>query len=59
MGFFAAIVSAGAVARLGALYLFLESGFSYELSLIKAVALASGSNFLFNKKLTFGEKVWA
>jgi dolichol-phosphate mannosyltransferase len=58
-GFFAAIISAGAVAQLGALYLFLESGFSYELSLIIAVALASGSNFLFNKKLTFGEKVWA
>lgn len=58
-GFFASISSAGAVAQLGALYLFLESGSNYELSLIIAVALASGSNFLLNKKLTFGEKVWA
>ena len=57
-GFFVAITSAGAVAQLGALYLFLEAGSSYELSLVIAVALASGSNFLFNKKLTFGEKLW-
>ena len=49
----------GAAVQLGALYLILESGSSYEVSLIIAVALASGSNFLLNKKLTFGEKVWA
>jgi dolichol-phosphate mannosyltransferase len=58
-GFFAAISSVGAAVQLGALYLILESGSSYEVSLIIAVALASGSNFLLNKKLTFGEKVWA
>ena len=58
-GFFAAISSVGAIVQLGALYLILESGSHYEVSLIIAVALASGSNFLLNKKLTFGEKVWA
>jgi putative flippase GtrA len=57
--FFAAISSSGAAVQLGTLYLFLESSSSYELSLIVAVALASGSNFLLNKKWTFGEEVWA
>jgi dolichol-phosphate mannosyltransferase len=57
-GFFAGISSAGAAIQLGALYLILQAGFRYESSLIIAVALASISNFLLNKKLTFGEKVW-
>jgi dolichol-phosphate mannosyltransferase len=58
-GFFAAISLAGAIVQLGALHLLLGAGYSYELSLIVAVALASSSNFLLNKKLTFGEKIWA
>lgn len=58
-GFFAFISAAGALVQLGGLYLILKSGYSYELSLIMAVALASGSNFMLNKKLTFGEKMWA
>lgn len=56
--FFAGISSGGAAIQLGSLYLFLQSGFSYEVSLITAVALASISNFLLNKKWTFGEKIW-
>jgi dolichol-phosphate mannosyltransferase len=55
---FAGISSGGAAIQLGSLYLFLESGLSYEVSLITAVALASVSNFLLNKKWTFGEKIW-
>jgi dolichol-phosphate mannosyltransferase len=55
---FAGISSGGAAIQLGSLYLFMESGLSYEVSLITAVALASVSNFLFNKKWTFGEKIW-
>ena len=55
---FAGITSGGAAIQLGSLYLLLESGFSYEISLITAVALASISNFLLNKKWTFGEKIW-
>jgi dolichol-phosphate mannosyltransferase len=35
-----------------------ESGMSYNLSLICAVAAASISNFILNKKWTFREKVW-
>ena len=56
--FFAGISSGGAAIQLGSLYLLLQSGFSYEASLITAVALASISNFLLNKKWTFGEKFW-
>lgn len=55
---FAGISSGGAAIQLGSLYLFMESGLSYEVSLITAVAIASVSNFLLNKKWTFGEKIW-
>jgi dolichol-phosphate mannosyltransferase len=57
-GLFAAITSGGAGIQLGALHVLLQSGFSYEVSLIVAVSMASISNFLLNKKLTFGERVW-
>jgi dolichol-phosphate mannosyltransferase len=58
-GLFAAITSGGAIIQLGSLYIFLGSGFEYGVSLILAVALASVSNFLLNKRWTFGEKIWA
>jgi dolichol-phosphate mannosyltransferase len=57
-GLFAAITSGGAGIQLGVLHMFLQYGFSYEVSLIVAVGIASVSNFLLNKKLTFGEKIW-
>jgi dolichol-phosphate mannosyltransferase len=57
-GLFAAITSGGAGIQLGVLHMLLQSGFSYELSLILAVGIASISNFLLNKKLTFREKIW-
>jgi dolichol-phosphate mannosyltransferase len=57
-GLFAAITSGGAGIQLGALHVLLQSGFSYEISLLMAVSIASISNFLLNKKLTFGEKIW-
>jgi dolichol-phosphate mannosyltransferase len=57
-GLFAAITSGGAAIQLGVLQVLLQSGFSYEVSLLMAVGVASISNFLLNKKLTFGEKVW-
>jgi dolichol-phosphate mannosyltransferase len=57
-GLFAAITSGGAGIQLGVLHILLQSGFKYEVSLIIAVSIASISNFLLNKKLTFGEKVW-
>jgi dolichol-phosphate mannosyltransferase len=57
-GLFAAITSCGAGIQLGVLHVLLQSGFSYETSLIVAVSIASINNFLLNKKLTFGEKIW-
>jgi dolichol-phosphate mannosyltransferase len=57
-GLFAAITSGGAGIQLGVLHVLLQSGYSYEMSLIIAVSMASISNFLLNKKLTFGERVW-
>jgi dolichol-phosphate mannosyltransferase len=58
-GFFAAITSGGAGIQLGILHvLLLQSGFSYEVSLLVAVGIASISNFLLNKKFTFGEQIW-
>jgi dolichol-phosphate mannosyltransferase len=58
-GLFAAITSGGAIIQLGSLYMFLGAGLQYEMSLILAVGLASVSNFLLNKRWTFGEKIWA
>jgi dolichol-phosphate mannosyltransferase len=58
-GLFAAITAGGAIIQLGSLYVFLGSELQYEISLILAVALASVSNFLLNKRWTFGEKIWA
>ena len=57
-GLFAAISSGGAGIQLGVLHVLLQSGFSYEVALFIAVGIASISNFLLNKKLTFGEKIW-
>ena len=57
-GLFAAITSGGAGIQLGVLHVLLQSGFSYEAALLIAVGIASISNFLLNKKLTFGEKIW-
>lgn len=58
-GLFASINTLGAVIQLILLYIFLESGLQYDLSLILAVAIAPISNFLLNKKWTFREKMWS
>jgi dolichol-phosphate mannosyltransferase len=57
-GLFAAITAGGAAVQLGVLQVLLQAGFSYEVSLLIAVGIASISNFLLNKKLTFREKIW-
>jgi dolichol-phosphate mannosyltransferase len=57
-GMFLGLSTVGAVAQLILLYLFVQSGFQYTPSLVLAVAAASVSNFLLNKKWTFREKVW-
>jgi len=56
--FFVGLSAVGAVIQLTLLYIFVQSGFQYALSLILAVASASVSNFLLNKKWTFHEKIW-
>lgn len=58
-GLYYAFSSVGAAIQLGLVYAFVESyGMEYSIALFLAVAIASMGNFLFNKKWTFGEKVW-
>ena len=57
-GMFLGLSTVGAVVQLILLYLFVQSGFQYTPSLVLAVAAASVSNFLLNKKWTFREKIW-
>jgi dolichol-phosphate mannosyltransferase len=56
---FLALCTLGAVIQLSLVYVFVEySHITYAISLILAVCVASLSNFLLNKKITFGEKIW-
>jgi dolichol-phosphate mannosyltransferase len=56
---FLALCTMGAVIQLSLVYLFVEqSHIQYGISLIMAVCIASLGNFLLNKKITFGEKIW-
>lgn len=58
-GMFAGFSALGALVQLGLVYALVESyGASYPLALVLAVATASASNFLLNKKWTFKEKIW-
>lgn len=57
-GFFSIISTMGAALQLILLYFFVQSGLQFGLSLVIAVAVASVSNFLLNKKLTFHERIW-
>jgi dolichol-phosphate mannosyltransferase len=51
--------SIGATLQILIVYLLTEAaGFNYEPSLLIAVAVASISNFLLNKRLTFQEQIW-
>jgi dolichol-phosphate mannosyltransferase len=55
---FLGLSSIGAGLQLTLVYTFVESGFSYMMALLFAVTIASTSNFLLNKRLTFGDKLW-
>ena len=56
---FLVLCALGAGIQLSLVYVFVESsGIPYAISLILAVCVASISNFLLNKKITFGEKIW-
>ena len=58
-GTYLGFASVGALVQLSLLYALVESSrLEYGLSLLIAVAAASISNFIMNKKWTFGEKIW-
>jgi dolichol-phosphate mannosyltransferase len=56
---FLTLCSLGAVIQLSLVFVFVEySHIQYGISLVIAVCVASLGNFLLNKKITFGEKIW-
>lgn len=55
---FLIISSFGAAVQLAFVYLLVEGGLSYAMSLLIAVAIASSGNFLLNKKWTFKDRIW-
>jgi dolichol-phosphate mannosyltransferase len=56
---FFALCTLGAVIQLSLVFAFVEyADIQYAVSLLLAVCIASLSNFLLNKKITFGEKIW-
>jgi dolichol-phosphate mannosyltransferase len=56
---FLALCAFGAMIQLSLTYIFFEQWhIHYAVSLMLAVCIASMSNFLLNKKITFGEKIW-
>lgn len=57
-GMFIGCSSLGILIQFLSIYLLKESGISYDISLLIGVTVASVSNFLFNKKLTFKENIW-
>jgi dolichol-phosphate mannosyltransferase len=57
-GMFVGCSSLGILIQFLSVYLLRESGMTYDISLLLGVSIASVSNFLFNKKLTFKEKIW-
>jgi len=56
---FLTLCSLGAVIQLSLVFVFVEySHIQYGISLVMAVCVASLGNFLLNKRITFGEKIW-
>jgi len=59
-GKFIGFSSLGALVQLGMVYQLVEnSNLIYPIALILAVVTAAFSNFILNKKWTFGEKIWS
>jgi len=59
-GKFVGFSSLGALIQLGMVYVLVDNyQFVYSVALILAVITAASSNFIFNKKWTFKEKVWS
>ncbi|HEX2409467.1 MAG TPA: GtrA family protein [Nitrososphaeraceae archaeon] len=49
----------GAGIQLCVIYLFVETGIIYPISLLSGVMIGAISNFILNKKWTFYEKIWS
>ena len=59
-GKFVGFSSLGALIQLGMVYVLVDNyQFVYSVALVLAVIIAASSNFIFNKKWTFKEKVWS
>ncbi len=56
---FLGISALGALIQIFILYVLVENDLPYRLALVIAVSVASMSNFVLYKKITFREKVWA
>lgn len=56
---FLGISALGALIQIFLLYVLVENDLPYRLALVIAVSVASMSNFVLYKKITFREKVWA
>ncbi|MDQ4073988.1 MAG: glycosyltransferase family 2 protein [Thermoproteota archaeon] len=55
---FVGLSSFGILIQFVSIYMLKEAGFTYDMSLLLGVIGASISNFLFNKKWTFKERIW-
>ena len=55
---FMSICSLGVILQLSLVYVLVESNIPYEFSLLLAITVASVSNFVLSKKITFKEKAW-
>ena len=59
-GRFSLFSSAGAAIQLGMVFWLVDSyGAEHSVALVAAVATAAFGNFVLNKRLTFGEKIWS
>jgi len=57
-GSYVSFTMIGTLIQLLVVWIFVEMGYMYSLSLILGVGFGALSNFLLNKKWTFGEKIW-
>ena len=59
-GTFVGLTSIAALIQIGLVYVLVDTyQFVYPVALVLAVIIAASTNFIFNKKWTFKEKVWS
>lgn len=57
-GLYVFFTLAGTLIQISLVWICVEMGYAYSYSLILGVGFGALSNFLLNKKWTFGEKIW-